>query len=132
MVINQIGFSAQISYNRQGEDVEIDYSDLITFVAISGLTSSLYPTYNGDSGSALIADFSGEKKIIGLVFAGNDYTGAACRIDKVSELLNISAWNGESVNYSDISNIEEITIDGLSDDEYIISSGKTYWQVGLR
>ena len=90
-----------------------------------------YPIWHGDSGSALIADFSGTKKIIGLCFSGSDKVGLACRIDRISSLINISAWNGEPVNYSSETEIDEITVDGLSDYEYITVSGKTYWQAGL-
>jgi len=124
-------------YYRQGSGVTVDYSDLIAFVATTGTTQPIeyvcdYPIWHGDSGSALIADISGTKKIIGLCFAGSTNLGLACRIDRIAELMNLSAWNGESVSFSDASNIMEYTVNGLSDLEYIDYDGKRYWQVGLR
>lgn len=122
------------SYNRQGEGIVIDFYDCIGFIAATGSTldACIYPIYHGDSGSALIADISGITKIIGLVFAGSEYIGYACRIDRIASLLNLSPWNGESVNFSDTSNILEYTVNGLSDAEYIDFEGKRYWQIGLR
>ena len=121
-------------YNKQGEGVTVDFSDCIGFVATTGSTldACIYPIYHGDSGSALIAEISGVTKIIGLAFAGGDYVGYACRIDRIATLLNISAWNGESVGYSDTAGTLEYTVNGLSDSEYIDFEGKRYWQVGLR
>jgi hypothetical protein len=133
---------SNIYYKKQGNYVSVSYSDLIEFVATTGTTLPAnpdcpYPINHGDSGSALIADFSGTKKIIGLVFAGsyigNDcYYGYACRIDRVASLMNISAWNGGNANFSDINNVLEYTVNGLSDQVSIEISGKTYWQVGLK
>lgn len=127
---------ASVAYNRQGAGVVIDYSDQISFIATTGTTKPYslcnYPIWHGDSGSALIADISGTKKIIGLCFAGSTNVGIACRIDKVASLLNLSAWNGEPVNFSNDLEIEEYTINGLSNQVSITISGKTYWQAGLR
>jgi len=136
LLVYQFPAVATISYDIQGVSTPIMFSDLILFVATTGKTQPIsdicnYPIWHGDSGSALIADFSGTKKIIGLCFSGSGNVGLACRIDRVSSSINISAWNGEPVNYSSETIIEEITIDGLSDQEYITVSGKTYWQAGL-
>jgi hypothetical protein len=132
-----------LHYNRQGAYVDVSFLDCITFIATTTAagpyTDTCYdPISGGDSGSALIADFSGTKKVIGLVFAGmQDYTektisGVACRMDRIADLLNISEWNGEAVEYSDVANTMEITRDGLSNSEYIDEGGHRYWQVGLR
>lgn len=132
-----------IDYTKQGSDVTVNFNTCFFFIATlteSGeWTDTCYdPISGGDSGSALIADIGGVKKIIGLVFAGgSDETGKttvgiACRIDTISTLLDVSAWNGEPVNYSDTSNIMEVTAVGLDDREYIDSGGIRYWQVGLR
>jgi len=136
LLVYQSPAVATVSYNIQGVSTPIVFSDLIVFVATTGTTQPIsdmcdYPIWHGDSGSALIADFSGTKKIIGLCFSGSDKVGLACRIDRISSLINISAWNGEPVNYSSETEIDEITVDGLSDYEYITVSGKTYWQAGL-
>lgn len=133
--ITQIATSIFVGpYNRQGIGINVDFYDCIGFIAATGSTldACIHPIWHGDSGSALIADISGVTKIIGLVFAGGEYTGYACRIDRIASLLKISPWNGESVNYSDTSNILEYTVNGLSDAEYIDYNGKRYWQVGLR
>jgi len=131
-----------IAYNLQGQEEIIYFSDVIQFVATtisSGtITDTCYdPISGGDSGSALIADIGGIKKVIGLVFAGtiDNYgtiAGIACRIDNIATLLNISAWNGETINYSNLAETMELTVDGLDDREYIDSDGKRYWQVGIR
>lgn len=136
LLVYQFPAVATISYEIQGVSTSVMFSDLIEFVATTGSTQPIsdicdYPIWHGDSGSALIADFSGIKKIIGLCFSGSGQVGLACRIDRVSSLINISAWNGEPVNYSSSTIIEEITVDGLSDAEYITVAGKTYWQAGL-
>jgi hypothetical protein len=137
LLVYQFPAVASVAYNRQGTNVSVDYTDLIWFIATTGTTRPIgfvcpYPIWHGDSGSALIADLNGTKKIIGLVFAGSTYTGLACRIDHVKNLLNISEWNGESINYSDSNNILEFTTDGLSNVESVNYGGKVYYQVGCR
>ena len=133
-----------VDYNLQGTSTTVYYQDVIMFVAtltVSGpITDTCYdPISGGDSGSALIADFAGIKKVIGLVFAGaEDGTGktiygVACRIDKVATLLNVSAWNGESINYSNVTGTLELDINGRDNREYIDhTDGHRYWQVGLK
>ena len=71
----------------------VNFSDLIKFEFSDG---SLFPIAGGDSGSALIAEFDGVRKIIGLNFAGNTIEGIACRIDRVAEAIKLKAWD---VNY---------------------------------
>ena len=128
-------------YENQHFSEIIDFSDLINFVAVenSGTTIPVTgvtglcqnPIAGGDSGSALIADIGGIKKIIGLVFAGNGWVGIACRIDRIADTMNVSAWNGESTNFSDVNNIQSYYVDGLNPDPYIVISGVTYWQAGI-
>jgi len=144
-----------IDYNKQGVETTVTFSDCIIFVA-SGTTVTpgdycFFPIAPGDSGSALIADFSGTKKIIGLCFAGssinipldeNDpespvvavsFYGIANRIDKVADELNIRAWMGEQVNYStpNINEIESYVLSGKTSLESFVKDGKTFSQVGL-
>jgi hypothetical protein len=133
-----------ISYNMQGSEVWTTAGDCILYVATTDLPPAdpsnlcYYPIAAGDSGSALIANIGGVKKIVGLAFGGitdntgADYKGAACRIDNIASMLNVSAWNGGATNYSNVSNIMELTVDGLDDREYIDYGGNRYWQVGLR
>jgi hypothetical protein len=137
-----------ITYNRQASEVLVYYDDVIGFRASTDIPPNIMtnfcydPLSGGDSGSALIADIGGTKKIVGLVFAGMDVDtgggvfkfmqGYACRIDRIAALLNISAWNGEAINFSDTASTMEIVVDGLDDREYIDFNGDRYWQVGLR
>jgi hypothetical protein len=93
------------------------------------------PIASGDSGSALIANFSGTWKIIGLVFAGgtsaSNYVGFANRIDNVASQLSIQSWDGTSKNYVDLASKTYKTIGGGSSNKTLSCSGSTYWQVGL-
>lgn len=97
-----------------------------------------YPINGGDSGSALLADIGGERKILGLVYAGSVqnfggiascYRGYANRIDEVASQLNLSAWTGQTVNYTDI-NDSEFVCSTITDQKTIVLSGKTFWQLG--
>jgi hypothetical protein len=76
------------------------YFDIIEF---SYVDDTNYPVNGGDSGSVLIADFNGEFKIIGLVFAlqilPTPNKAFACRIDNVASMLNISAWDSLPKSY---------------------------------
>ena len=133
--IYSVAETITVDFNKQGNQTSVFFSDLIVFVATTGTTKPFskcqYPIYSGDSGSALIADINGTKKIIGLCFAGNEYYGFACRIDHVASQLNISAWKGENINYSDEIRNEYI-VNGLSDAEYIDHGGNRYYQAGIR
>ena len=76
-------------YHLQGVETVVTFSELIGFVRPTDDPSlesiCLYPIYPGDSGSALIADFDGINKIVGLCFAGSDYFA-----DRKSTRLNSS------------------------------------------
>ena len=139
-----------IKYNNQGTEEIIYFSDCIRFGASASTTTNgywcYYPLYGGDSGSALVADFSGTRKIVGLVFASlsinvqiseNTYVkrpvrGLASRIDKVAEQLNISAWTGNALYFSDTGSTELHIVNGLSDDINLDLSGDKYWQAGTQ
>jgi len=95
LVITSIVASQSIIYLEQNDPVIIPFADLISFKKSD---NSNYPTFSGDSGSVLIADFDGIWKIIGLVFAGSDTRGYACRIDRVAQSLNIGQWTNK-LNY---------------------------------
>lgn len=149
-----VNSSCNISYSRQNVDVSTTFTDLITFMA-SGTTitsgdTCFFPLAAGDSGSALIAEINGVKKIVGLCFAGSYayipidpedplseqipvcYNGLACRIDRVASELEIEAWTGQTnVNFSNTSNTEECIVTGKDSRSYIIKDGKKYWQFGL-
>lgn len=131
--------SLSISYHKQGGNQTVTFTNCIRFAASGASTPSgsicYYPIAGGDSGSALIGDVGGTKKIIGLVFAGTEVSGVtvygiACRIDNVASKLDIRAWLGEVPEYSS-SIVEELVVSGLSSQEYVDSGGKRYYQAGL-
>ena len=132
--------SSVIRYNLQGVPTWTYWSDLISYVKPENdpslTTICANPVYPGDSGSALIADFGGIRKIIGLVFAAgktNDiiYYGYACRIDRVASELGIEAWDGTAKNYVDPASITYKTTSNGSSNKILDCGGTTYWQVGL-
>lgn len=129
-----------IAYHKQGVSTTVYFEDCIKFYASASTTPSgyvcTYPIAPGDSGSALVADFGGTRKIIGLVFAGSTSGGVttrgyANRIDKVVEQMNISVWSGQTVNFSNTGSTETYTVSGLSSDDTLNLSGNTYWQGGI-
>jgi hypothetical protein len=132
--------TSNIQYDYQGVTRVVQFSDCIKFIASASTTTPgktcEWVINRGDSGSALVADFSGTRKIVGLVFAGafedgvNTY-GLANRIDKVVEQLSISAWTGNTnVYFSDTGSTQSHTVQGLSSDINIELLGNTYWQAG--
>ena len=141
-----IFYSTGIYY---GYGTTVTYNDLIQFIATDGITDVCYESdWAGDSGSVVFADISGTKKIIGLVMAGtvansavenpwthtmiDAYTSAiCCRIDRIASQMNISAWTGGAIGYSDKNNIQEYVLEGLCSDPYVIIGGNKYFQAGL-
>jgi len=117
-----------VGYTDGGVELVITFAGCIVFSRIDDTCA--WPIYSGDSGSVLIADYGGTWKIVGLCFAGGTNYGFACRIDKVAEELNISAWDGSAKNFIDLSSQEIITVNGVSADKTITCNGKTYWQIG--
>jgi hypothetical protein len=112
-----------------GGERDIEFLDCIIFERSN--PDCLYPIYGGDSGSGILGFINGQWKIIGLCFAGSNYTGIFSRIDHVASLLGIEAWDGSPKNYLDGSNPQLYYSPGLSNQPYIIIDGKKYWQVGL-
>lgn len=121
-------------YNLQGTSLVVNFTDVIGFVRPSNDPSlSLvcnYPIFPGDSGSALIANFNGVSKIIGLVFAGSTTIGFACRIDHVANELGIEYWDGTVKPVVDPDTVDYITVNGSNSTKLQVCSGDTYWQVG--
>ena len=77
-------------------------------------------------------------KIIGLSFAGST-TGSstgyktiarACRIDRVAEELNIEAFTGQTVNFSDKTDPQVRYELGFSSLSAVTINGDKYYQVG--
>ena len=136
--------------------VEVLFSDIMSFTYASQAPDSngLYTPnplpgviIGGDSGSVLIAEFNGVKKIIGLNFAGGYFSeasgpgsiGFACRIDHVAEMLEIRAINTEVINpdnnnyYSNFNQWKYIVVNGLSDKYKLSGEGLdgVYYQCGI-
>ena len=158
-----LGFSniPTISYNLQGTPSPVTFIDTMEFVKpvnsaswIPGTTGNpasvcTFPGYGGDSGSTVIANFSGTYKIIGILFAGNGgpQLGAnfglpfnfiypptkfmACRIDHVASELGIKAWTGSIAPVVDHDTIDYRTVSGSNDTKILNCSGSDFYQVGL-
>lgn len=124
---------ASITYQMQGYEITSEWEDLIYFRRTN--PQCPYPVYPGDSGSVLIADFSGTTKIIGLVFAGFGepiaFAGIACRIDRIVNRLGIEPWTGGTKNFIEENSMQFITVTGGSINRTLQCDGETYWQAGL-
>lgn len=138
LTMNSIGQTLNIAYSNQGQTGAIaQFEDCMIFTRPDPICR--FPIAGGDSGSALIADFNGVWKIIGLVFAGGTaeeegivYSiGVACRIDQVAAQLGIQAWDGTAKNYIDNDSFEYKTTPGGSLNNTLSCNGSTYWQMGL-
>jgi len=116
-------------YNLDGTNVPVTFNRVIGFTRTNA--DCPFPIQGGDSGSALIADFNGVYKIIGLVFAGGfPYYGFANRIDDVATQLNMSAWDGTTKNYFNTGSRQFITTPGGSYNTTIDCNNNIYSQVG--
>ena len=137
MRISSIFTAFPIAYKKQGLATTVYFQDQLEFVkpendpSLSVLCPN--PIIGGDSGSALIADFGGIRKIIGLVFAAraSTNTGYANRIDNVASEMGIEAWDGTNKNFVDPASIDYITTIGGSSAKNIICNERQFWQVGL-
>jgi hypothetical protein len=135
--------STYLTYKLQGATAVCQFNDQIVYVKPENdpnlTTICPYPVAGGDSGSALIADFGGVRKIIGLVFAGATnppipdvlFYGIANRIDRVASELGIEAWDGTAKGYVDPASITYKTTTNGSSNKILSCGGKNYWQVGL-
>lgn len=130
LTISQINYTTLVAgYNLQAVDQDVLFTNCIVFTRSN--PGCIEPISAGDSGSALIADFSGTWKIIGICFAGGGTIGVANRIDDIASQLGIQAWNGSPKNYVNLASKAFKTISGGSANKTFTCSGSTYWQVGL-
>jgi hypothetical protein len=138
LTIGAIGQSLDIAYSNQGQEGALaGFENCMLFTRTDPTCAD--PITGGDSGSALIADFNGVWKIIGLVFAKGSfvdagityYLGIANRIDDVASQLGIQAWDGTAKNYIDNDSFEYKTTPGGSLNKILSCGGSTYWQMGL-
>lgn len=108
----------------------ITFSDLIS---IRYKDNSGGVAMGGDSGSALVADFNGTWKIVGIVFAGTIMRTLACRIDRVAEQMQLKAWDENYVYDASVPVPEIVTapINGpYGSKNSIIHNGEEYFQMG--
>lgn len=129
--------NAEVGFLRQLQSVNVDMTELIfySFADFSNL-----PSFMGDSGSALIGNFNGTYKIVGLNFADNSQNdpilgpigtiAAACRIDKIAEKMNISPVRSTSVWSIGSEEYSKIFLPLSESRESAEFEGKTYFQVG--
>lgn len=123
-----IGVSSSVGYD--GGQLVLPFGDLIRFEYEDGGPN---PVAGGDSGSVLIADYNGQRKIIGIVFAGNSYQGLACRIDRVASDLQIRAWDSSYSLNTSVPNHEIVVCDynnSKSNLSKVQHNGSTYYQAG--
>lgn len=95
---------------------------------------SNFPIAGGDSGSVVFADIGGEKKIIGVAFAGGENIGVMCRIDRVTEEFNIRAWDNTYV-LDESTPLQPVVVknpisDPTSSEKEININSEIYYQVG--
>ena len=142
----------------------VDYNDIIAVIRPSDDDNTsqqpgcFNPGLQGDSGSAVYAEFGSVKKLIGLLFAGNCIIGTMpvadqgneccsgtpgldscstvfylCRIDKIAEQLGIQWWDAAAASQYTVktNTMEFITEPGGSNFRTQICDGKTYYQAGL-
>ena len=100
--VNEIDVEIEVGY--YGDTTVAKFGNCIGFVAAPGSetrpfsTQCHWPIKGGDSGSCLIADISGVKKVIGLVFAGAQnkdgicIEGYACHIQEVARMACVASF----------------------------------------
>lgn len=146
------GVKSNPLYGPNGVAQNCEYENQILLVASSSTTPNnyvcKYPIYFGDSGSVISAELSGERKIVGqfhtLIMTGPadnnpppNHSGSPVlailmsRIDDIANLLNVSPWTGQSVNFANTDDIKLQCKPGLSASPTLEISGDTYWQIGL-
>lgn len=92
------------------------------------------PMAGGDSGSCVMADIGGVRKIIGLMFAGNSGAGSISvfnRIDRVSNEANISAFTSPPNTSVPTPRLYSADLNTYGASKSIVLNGKLYYQAGL-
>lgn len=130
--------ASQINFREREQAAVSAFTNLIQLQFTDG---SANPSDGGDSGSAYIADLTGngDFKVIGLHFAGGtNFAGEGialgCRIDEVASRMNISAWTGATSVDTSRPTKTVVTRPYTQDDpdqETITIGGHTYYNVGL-
>lgn len=126
-----VGINVQLMVSDPEVQDAIPFNDTISFQYEDG---SNLPIDGGDSGSVVFAEIGGERKIIGVAFAGGGDIGFMCRIDRIADEFNLRAWDSSYV-LDESTPLQPVVIkhpilDSTSDETDITVSGQTYYQVG--
>jgi len=126
-----------------GEGPSINLNDIFFYQASGVTTPPGYvcaaPSFGFCAGEPLIVNFDGIYKYVGITLGGlfvgtaqeTPYQAAvAIRMDKIANYLNISPYTGQTVNFSDINNVQYIYENDLTSGVTKTLSGNTYWQGG--
>ena len=92
------------------------------------------PMAGGDSGSCVMADIGGIRKIIGLMFAGNSGAGSISvfnRIDRVASEAGISQFTSPPNTLVPTARLYSASLDTYGSSKSIVLNGKLYYQSGL-
>jgi len=144
LVPTEVGVQIGISYRSQGvqnAETICNISNCVIFKAtddpVNYISTCVPASLGGNSGSAIVAEFDGEYKIVGILFAGESTIGLYgifCRIDEIASALNLSAFTSETTEFM-ISNVNQTEIIDLpepfSNEQYLEVDGKKYWQTGI-
>lgn len=126
--ITQIAVNTYVSSDEGLQN----WADCLRFEYEDG---SVDPVAGGDSGSALLANIGGVRKIIGLVFAGSSAGryGLANRIDRVASELNIRAWDASytaDLSYPTLEVLSAPRSMGYGNIQSFVLNNKTYFAAG--
>jgi hypothetical protein len=128
-----------VETTSQGQPVNLTFANCLGCIASATTTPQgdlcPYPIAEGDSGSALVADINGIRKIVGLVFAGAEQSGQtiyayATRIDEIESAVVISPWTGQTVSYSNTGATQTNLEIGLSPNIITAPNNNIYWLAG--
>jgi hypothetical protein len=119
---------------HDGVDTGVSFGEIFEFSYRDPVAGGDMPADQGDSGSAVVAEFpqSGGgviRKIIGLLFAGSPGAdgkafGLCCRIDNVAAQLNIRAWAPTTAD--EISGAEAILKNAPNTPDVLVADYETY------
>ena len=132
LTATQVGVSLGVNFN----------GNIISFTSCIGYQGTFtVASSGGDSGSAVCALINPQNqtlsawKVIGLTFAGVDSgdnsLSYACRIDNICSTLQLTAWDGQTTNLTDLGKERVKYVQGNSTLPYIDEGNKRYWQTGL-
>jgi hypothetical protein len=123
--INGIGITTAVA---DGEGFTGTWADVGRFQYQDDSPS---PLLGGDSGSAMLADIGGQRKILGLAFAAGGNYGIFCRIDRIVETINIGPFSTPTNTQQSEPSLFTGSIAQYSNTVKLTRNGKTYYQVGL-